>query len=140
MTRGLSRWEQTPQQVRGSDSPSELRTQSQPRPARRGLLDGTQEKPLPYFVYILAARPHGAIYIGKADNLRTRIEQHRAGGVAAHTKKYGIYTLVYFEVLETLETAYLRERKLKRWRRVWKDDLIASVNPEWRDLSAEIPL
>ena len=99
-----------------------------------------EEKPLAYFVYILAARPHGAIYIGKAEDLRTRIEQHRSGSAAAHTKKYGIYTLVYFEVLETLEAAFVREQKLKRWRRAWKDELIASVNPEWRDLGGDIPL
>ena len=95
---------------------------------------------MPHFVYILAARPHGAIYIGRTDDLRRRLEQHRTGTGEAHTKKYGIHTLVWFEAHDTLEHALLRERKLKRWRRAWKDELIGSVNPEWCDLGTDIPL
>ena len=92
------------------------------------------------YVYILASRPHGAIYIGRTDDLRKRVEQHREGKVKAYTHKYGIHTLVWFEPTGSLEATLLRERKLKRWKRVWKDELIESVNPEWRDLTDQIPL
>ncbi len=91
------------------------------------------------WVYILASRPHGAIYIGATTTLRTRVEQHRAGAVRAHTRKYGIHTLVHFEAHDTLDAALAREQKLKRWRRAWKDALIAERNPEWRDLVCDIP-
>jgi len=93
-----------------------------------------------FFVYILASRPHGAIYIGCARDLRRRLEQHRVGSVEGHTKKYHIHRLVYFEQHETLEAARTREKWLKRWRRAWKDDLIAQVNPAWRDIADQIPL
>lgn len=92
------------------------------------------------FVYILASRPHGAIYIGATTNLRRRVTQHRVGAVDAHTRKYRIRRLVYFETHDTLEDALAREQKLKRWRRAWKDALIAETNPMWRDLAGEIPL
>ena len=92
------------------------------------------------FVYILASRPGGAIYIGCALDLRQRIEQHRMGSVSSHTKKYRIHTLVYFEQHDTLEAARIRERQLKRWRRSWKDELIGEVNPRWRDIADQIPL
>ena len=93
-----------------------------------------------YFVYILASRPHGAIYIGCARDLRQRVEQHRAGVVASHTKRYQIHRLVYFEEHQTLEAALLREKQLKRWKRAWKDELIAQINPDWWDIGDQIPL
>ncbi len=92
-----------------------------------------------HFVYILASRPGGAIYIGAAHDLRQRIEQHRMGSVRSHTKKYRIHTLVYFELHDTLETALIRERQMKRWRRAWKDELIGKLNPGWRDIADQIP-
>ncbi len=93
-----------------------------------------------HFVYILANRPHGAIYIGSTRDLRQRIEQHRSGGVSGHTRKYSITTLVYFERHEKTVDAIHRERRIKRWRRTWKDELIEEVNPEWCDISSDIPL
>ncbi len=92
-----------------------------------------------HFVYILASRPGGAIYIGAAHDLRQRIEQHRMGSVGSHTKNYQIHTLVYFELHDTLETALIRERQMKRWRRAWKDELIGKLNPRWRDIADQIP-
>ncbi len=92
-----------------------------------------------HFVYILASRPGGVIYIGAAHDLRQRIEQHRMGSVDSHTKKYQIHTLVYFELHDALEAALIRERQLKRWRRVWKDQLIGKLNPRWRDIADQIP-
>ena len=93
-----------------------------------------------HFVYILANKPHGAIYVGSARDLRHRAEQHKSGAVPGHTKKYNIKTLVWFEVNETLEAALLREKQIKRWRRVWKDELVEENNPHWNDISSEIPL
>ncbi len=93
-----------------------------------------------YFVYILAARKDGPIYAGATNDLHNRVEQHRSGAVAAHTRKYAIHTLVWFEVHETLEAALTRERTIKRWRRAWKINLIEERNPEWLDISTEIPL
>ena len=93
-----------------------------------------------HFVYILASRPGGAIYVGAALDLRQRIEQHRLGSAGSHTKKYQIHTLVYFEQHDTLEAALIREKQLKRWRRVWKDELIGKLNPKWRDIADQIPL
>ena len=92
-----------------------------------------------YFVYILASRPHGAIYVGSARDLRQRVEQHRSGVVPGHTTTYKIHRLVHFEAYERAADAIARERRVKRWRREWKDALIAEANPDWRDISAEIP-
>jgi putative endonuclease len=68
-------------------------------------------------------------------NLLGRILQHRAGTFDGHTKKYGIYRLVYFEVADTMEVAIRREKQLKRWRREWKRNLIERQNPMWNDLA-----
>ena len=92
------------------------------------------------FVYILASRPYGAIYVGSTSNLRSRVEQHRSGAVDSHTRKYGIHTLVWFEIHETYREAAERERRIKKWKRLWKNDLIIAVNPDWQDLSGEIPI
>ncbi|MCL5777797.1 GIY-YIG nuclease family protein [Limibaculum sp. FT325] len=95
---------------------------------------------LPYFVYILASRPRGAIYVGSTSDLRKRVEQHWSKAVPGHTARYNIYTLVWFEMHDTLEVALMREHRIKRWRRGWKDEMIASRNVEWRDISDQIPL
>ncbi|MEM6677198.1 MAG: GIY-YIG nuclease family protein [Pseudomonadota bacterium] len=94
------------------------------------------------YVYILCSRSRSrnALYTGSARDLRRRVEQHRANAVDAHTARYRIHRLVYFEMHDRLDEALLRERRVKRWHRAWKEDLINSVNPEWRDLSMEIPL
>ena len=91
------------------------------------------------YTYILASRPHGAIYIGSTVDLRARVEQHRSGRGGVHTARYGIGTLVWFEVHQALRDAQAREYLLKRWRRTWKDALIGGVNPGWRDVSRDIP-
>ena len=92
-----------------------------------------------FFVYILVSRSGNALYVGSTRGLRQRLQQHRAGTVGAHTRKYRIHKLVYFEVHDTLEMALVREKRIKRWQRKWKEDLIESVNPTWRDLVFEIP-
>ena len=87
-----------------------------------------------YFVYILASRKHGTLYIGMTNDLSRRVEQHRAGGVKAFTRDYKVYRLVYYEVHEDLLTARERERTLKKWRREWKINLIEEHNLDWSDL------
>ncbi len=91
-----------------------------------------------FHVYILASRPDGALYIGSTSNLIQRIEQHSAGSVSAHTKRYGIHTLVYCEEHGERHLAAKREHQLKRWRRDWKVALIEEQNPNWRDLSVDL--
>ena len=95
---------------------------------------------MPYFVYILASRPGGALYVGMTSDLRRRVEQHRAKAVGGHTATYNIGALAWFEIHASLEEARARERSIKRWRRSWKERLILDMNPEWKDISSEIPL
>ena len=92
-----------------------------------------------FFVYILVSRSGNALYTGATRDLRARLHQHQVGATGAHTQKYRIKKLVYFEVHDTLEAALIRENRIKRWQRKWKIELIESVNPTWRDLSTEIP-
>jgi putative endonuclease len=91
-----------------------------------------------YYVYILAGRPGGAIYVGVTNDLVRRVYEHKNGLVPGHTKRYGIDLLVYFEVYDTAYNAIQREKNIKHWPRVWKTRLIARENPTWRDLYPEI--
>ncbi|WP_306152513.1 GIY-YIG nuclease family protein [Roseovarius sp. MMSF_3281] len=91
-----------------------------------------------HFVYIMASRPGGALYTGRSGNLRQRVEAHRAGH-CAHTAKYKIKRLVWFEQHDDFEMSLRRERAIKRWRRAWKIALVTDHNPNWHDLSAFIP-
>ncbi len=93
---------------------------------------------MPHFVYIMASRPAGALYIGRTSDLRQRVEAHRAG-LSVHTAKYKIRTLVWFEMHDGFEASLVRERRIKRWRRDWKIMLIAGFNPDWKDMTAHIP-
>ena len=88
-----------------------------------------------YYVYILASRRHGTLYIGVTNSLRKRLEEHRAGKGSRFVKQYGVYRLVYVESYERPEEAIAREKQLKRWKRDWKIELIERENLEWRDLS-----
>ena len=90
---------------------------------------------MPYYVYILASRRHGTLYIGVTNDLRMRLEQHRVGLGSAFVRKYGVYRLVYVETYEGAEDAIRREKQLKKWNRDWKIQLIEKDNLEWRDLS-----
>jgi putative endonuclease len=91
-----------------------------------------------FFVYILASRPNGTLYIGMTDNLARRYWEHQSGAVPGFTKKYGVKMLVWYEVHESRETAFQRERQLKKWNRAWKLELLEKLNPTWRDLAAEL--
>jgi len=91
-----------------------------------------------YYLYILASRPGGAIYVGVTRDLVRRLYEHRNGFVDGHTKTYNIKQLVYFEVYATARDAIQREKNIKHWPRAWKTRLIAQMNPTWRDLYDDI--
>jgi putative endonuclease len=93
-----------------------------------------------FFVYILASRRNGTLYIGTTNNLGRRIWEHKGGFVPGFTRTYGVDRLVYFEEYSSALEARARERALKRWRRTWKLDLIEKTNPTWRDLAEDLPL
>ena len=91
-----------------------------------------------FFVYILASRPGGAIYVGATSDLVRRVYEHRQATVPGHTKRYNIRDLVYFEEYGTAHEALQREKNMKHWPRAYKTGLIAQSNPAWRDLFDEI--
>ena len=91
-----------------------------------------------FFVYILASRRHGTLYVGVTWRLPERVAQHRAKVSAGFTQRYSVDRLVYFEEHDGAENALRREKQLKGWRREWKIRLIERRNPEWRDLYTEI--
>jgi len=87
-----------------------------------------------FYVYILASKRNGTLYIGVTSELPKRIWEHKEGLVEGFTKKYNIEIVVYFEVHENIESAITREKQLKKWNRKWKLRLIEEKNPEWNDL------
>ena len=91
-----------------------------------------------FFVYILASKKNGFLYTGLTSDLPKRIWEHKEGVAEGHTKSYSIKRLVYYEIHDTFEQAEIREKRIKRWRREWKDLLIQENNPEWNDLYSEI--
>ncbi|HWK94701.1 MAG TPA: GIY-YIG nuclease family protein [Pseudolabrys sp.] len=93
-----------------------------------------------FFVYILASRPGGAIYVGVTSDLVRRVYEHRQGFVAGHTKRYNIHQLVHFEEYAAAQDALQREKNIKHWPRVYKTRLISEANPTWRDLYEEIAI
>jgi putative endonuclease len=88
-----------------------------------------------YFVYILASRYRGTMYVGVTSDLSRRVSEHKSGAVPGFTKAYRVTRPVYVEAYISILDARARERALKRWRREWKFKLIESENPDWRDLS-----
>ncbi len=87
---------------------------------------------------MLASRKHGTIYTGVTGNLAQRLSQHTEGKVAGFTKKHGVKRLVYAEFYDDMNEAMAREKQLKSWRRAWKVQLIEQVNPEWKDVAADV--
>ncbi|MGX1349299.1 putative endonuclease [Bradyrhizobium elkanii] len=88
-----------------------------------------------YYVYILASRHHGTIYIGVTNDIRLRLELHRSGRGSKFVYQYQVFRLVHVEEFATPQEAIAREKALKEWRRDWKIRLIEKDNPEWGDLS-----
>lgn len=93
---------------------------------------------MPHFVYIMASRPGGALYVGRTNSLRQRVAVHQAG-LSVHTQNYNIKTLVWFEAHADFEPSLRRERSIKRWHRAWKIRLITEANPDWRNITDQIP-
>ncbi len=93
-----------------------------------------------FFVYILASRYKGTLYVGVTNDLVRRVGEHKAKLVPSFTKRYGVDRLVYYEEYASILEARARERVLKRWRREWKFKLIETLNPKWRDLTADLAL
>ncbi|MBO9543281.1 GIY-YIG nuclease family protein [Caulobacter sp.] len=89
-----------------------------------------------FYVYIMASRRNGTLYTGSTDDLGRRVFEHKSQ-VTGFTAKYGCTMLVWSEVHDGRESALIRERQIKEWRRVWKLQLIEAANPDWRDLGLE---
>ncbi|MGB2833876.1 MAG: GIY-YIG nuclease family protein [Methylotenera sp.] len=85
-------------------------------------------------VYILASQRNGTLYIGVTSNLIKRVWEHQSDLVEGFTKQHQVHTLVWYEVHENIESAIIREKQLKEWKRQWKVDLIEKSNPYWNDL------
>ena len=90
------------------------------------------------FVYILASRMAGTLYIGVTSDLIKRISEHREGVTKGFTARYKTHRLVYHEVFGSIEDAIKREKQLKGWHRAWKIRLIEEANPKWDDLFVQL--
>ena len=91
-----------------------------------------------YYVYILASRKNGTLYVGVTSDLIKRIYEHKQNFIEGFTNKYNVHTLVYYEVHNDIKKAIIREKQIKRWNRRWKLRLIEEMNSEWRDLYNEM--
>jgi len=92
------------------------------------------------YVYILANKKNGTLYVGATSNLKKRIWEHKSNLVEGFTKRYQIHKLVYYEACPNKEGALLREKQIKSGSRAKKVILIESMNPEWKDLYEDIPI
>ena len=91
-----------------------------------------------YYIYILASKRNGTLYIGVTNDLITRVWQHKNDVVKGFTEKYAVHGLVYYEETQDIEQAILREKRMKKWKRKWKLDFIEKKNPNWDDLYGSI--
>jgi len=95
-----------------------------------------QESPMQkyYFVYIISNKLHTVLYIGVTSNLPKRVWEHKKKLVEGFTSKYNVSKLVYYEMFQEVEKAIEREKRLKTWKREWKERIINEMNPDWKDL------
>ncbi|HZX35231.1 MAG TPA: GIY-YIG nuclease family protein [Thermodesulfobacteriota bacterium] len=91
-----------------------------------------------YYVYILASKRNGTLYIGVTNDLLRRAYEHKNNLVNGFTKEYGVHSLVYYEQYGDVELAIQREKCLKKWNRKWKLELIEKENPDWKDLYKDL--
>ena len=91
-----------------------------------------------YYVYILANKKKGTLYIGVTNNLIKRIYEHKNNVIEGFTKKYAVHLLVYYLEYKDIEGAIIKEKQLKKWKREWKIKLIEQSNPDWDDLYGTI--
>jgi putative endonuclease len=87
-----------------------------------------------YYVYILASRRNGTLYVGVTNDIARRTFEHRSGHGAVFTRRYGVTMLVWMEPYEDVSAAIAREKQIKGWNRAWKVTLIERENPDWLDL------
>jgi putative endonuclease len=86
------------------------------------------------YVYILASKRNGTLYTGVTADLIRRVYEHKHNMIDGFTKKYNVHNLVYYEIHENINNAIIREKQIKKWKRVWKIKLIEDKNPEWKDM------
>jgi putative endonuclease len=91
-----------------------------------------------YYVYIMASKRNGTLYIGMTNDLIRRTFEHKNDLTEGFTKKYKVHSLVYFEECGDVESVIIREKQLKKWNRVWKLRLIERSNPQWKDLYEDL--
>jgi len=132
--------------------PSTTGAHAKPIPAQAGIQNAGQEridlqidkfvkpndKMKQYYIYILASKRNGTLYIDVTNNLARRVYEHRNNLVEGFTSKYNVHKLVYYEYTQDVISAITREKQLKKWNREWKIRLIEEKNPDWRDLYDEI--
>ena len=87
-----------------------------------------------FYVYLLASKPYGTLYVGVTSNLVRRVFEHKSKAVPGFTARYCVDTLVWFEAHDSVEAAIRREKQIKEWKREWKFNLIERANPYWTDL------
>lgn len=87
-----------------------------------------------HYVYVLASKKNGTLYIGVTTDLKKRVWQHREKAIEGFTKKYNVHMLVYYEIYDDYWDAANREKRMKKWNRDWKIELIEKENLDWRDL------
>ena len=92
-----------------------------------------------FFVYMLASKPRGTLYIGMTNGIVRRVDQHRAGRASTFTRRYAVYRLVWFQEFASVREAIQREKTMKEWPRAWKINLIERENPHWIDLYSSLP-
>jgi putative endonuclease len=91
-----------------------------------------------YYVYIIASKRNGTLYIGVTSDLIRRIAEHKDGLVEGFSKRYKVNQLVYYEEIPDVTSAIVREKRLKKWKRAWKLRLIEAGNPGWKDLYQDL--
>ncbi len=89
---------------------------------------------MPYYVYLLASRKHGTLYVGVTNDLARRVREHKEGLHPGFTSRHGVTRLVYFEIFDDLVSAITREKQIKKWKRDYKLNVIERDNPSWNDL------
>ena len=91
-----------------------------------------------YYVYLLTSSRRGTLYVGVTNDLLKRVWQHKQGLVEGFSKRYRIRTLVWYEQADSIESAIVREKQIKKWNRAWKIELIEANNPDWKDLYKDV--
>jgi putative endonuclease len=93
-----------------------------------------KDRGMSYYVYILASKRNGTLYIGVTNDLIRRVYEHKNNLINGFTQKYNVHQLVYYEQTSNIKSAIQREKRLKKWNRKWKLELIEKENPNWNDL------